>query len=136
MLGAWQKIAAHALACTGAPGGALAAALAEDFAARRRKVMPLFPGVPESLARLRERGIALALVTNGDASQQRDKLEHHDLARYFDVGVIEGEFGAGKPEEVVYRQALAGLDARPDGPENRMDSIRSGVPTGLQNPSR
>ena len=38
--------------------------------------------------------------------QQRDKIERHRLAGFFDVIVIEGEFGAGKPDEVVYRHAL------------------------------
>lgn len=114
MLGAWRKVAAHALARLGAPSETVAAAMAEDYAGRRRERMRLFPGVVEALAGLRARGVALALVTNGDASQQRDKIARHGLGRYFEVMVIEGEFGAGKPEEVVYRHALAGLGARPE----------------------
>ena len=51
----------------------------------------------------------MALVTNGDKSQQREKIERYDLGRYFDVILIEGEFGAGKPEEVVYRHVLERL---------------------------
>jgi len=113
MMGAWTKIAAHALEDLGVTADPLAARIAEDFAARRWERMGLFPGVGEALGRLRERGVALALVTNGDRRQQRRKIEQHDLARFFDVIVIEGEFGAGKPEASVYRHALAGLDARP-----------------------
>ena len=53
-------------------------------------------------------------MTNGDRRQQRRKIERYDLARYFDVMVIEGKFGCGKPEEAVYRHALAAPGARPE----------------------
>jgi putative hydrolase of the HAD superfamily len=109
MPGAWRKIVAHGLEGIGAPDAPLAAAVAEDFAARRWAVMRLFPGVAEALGRLRDCGVAMALVTNGDKRQQRWKIERYDLARYFDVVLIEGEFGAGKPEEIVYRHVLEGL---------------------------
>jgi putative hydrolase of the HAD superfamily len=109
MLGAWRKIVSSGLDRMGAPNAALAAAVAEDFAARRWAVMRLFPGVAEALGRLRDGGVAMALVTNGDKSQQRRKIERYDLARYFDAILIEGEFGAGKPEEIVYRHVLERL---------------------------
>ncbi len=113
MLGAWRKITAHALADIGAPDPALAAAIAGDFAARRWERMELFPGVADALDRLRQRRVSLALVTNGDRRHQRRKIEQHDLARFFDVILIEGEFGVGKPEESVYRHVLDALEARP-----------------------
>lgn len=109
MLRAWTRIAAAALERCGADT-AQAAALAEAYAAGRRAAMRLFPDALELLERLRARGVPLGLVTNGDARQQRDKIERYDLARFFDAIVVEGEFGAGKPDEVVYRAALARLD--------------------------
>jgi putative hydrolase of the HAD superfamily len=109
MLSAWSKIVANGFERLGAPNDALAAAAAEDFAARRWEVMRLFPGVVEALGRLRDGGVTMALVTNGDKSQQRRKIERYDLARFFDVILIEGEFGAGKPEETVYRHVLERL---------------------------
>ena len=109
MPGAWRKIAAHGLERLGAPNPVLAAAVAQDFAARRWAAMRLFPRVPEVLGRLRRDGVPMALVTNGDKSQQREKIERYDLGRYFDVILIEGEFGAGKPEEIVYRHVLERL---------------------------
>jgi putative hydrolase of the HAD superfamily len=114
MLGAWQHIVEFALARTGVEADGLAPAIARDFAARRRATMRLFPEVLESLERFRRRGVPLGLVTNGDASQQRDKIERHGLGPFFDAIVIEGEFGAGKPDEMVYRHALAQLGAAPD----------------------
>ena len=109
MLGAWTKIVANGLERLGTPNDGLAAAIAEDFAARRWGVMRLFPGVVEALGRLRESGVTMALVTNGDKTQQRGKIERFDLARFFEVIQIEGEFGAGKPEEAVYRHVLERL---------------------------
>jgi len=114
MRGAWRKITAHALGELGAPADALADDIADDFAALRWQRMKLFPGVPEALTALRERGVGLALVTNGDTSHQRRKIEAHGLARFFDVILIEGEFGVGKPHESVYRHALGALAALPE----------------------
>src|SRR5438309_12069001 len=76
--------------------------------------MRLFPDAVESLEHFRRRGVSLALVTNGDASLQRDKGERLGLARFFDVILIEGEFGVGKPEEIVYRHVLQALDTAPE----------------------
>jgi putative hydrolase of the HAD superfamily len=106
MLGAWSKVVAHGFERLGTPNDTLAAAIAEEFAARRWEAMRLFPGVVETLGRLRDGGVTMALVTNGDKSQQRRKIERYDLARFFDVILIEGEFGVGKPEEAVYRHVL------------------------------
>ena len=109
MLGAWQKVVMHAMERLGQVDEALAAAIARDFAVRRRERERLFPEALDVLDSFRRRRIGLGLVTNGDAGFQRDKIARHRLARFFDVIVIEGEFGAGKPDEAVYRHALATL---------------------------
>lgn len=114
MLGAWTKIAASALEACGRADAATAAAIAEVYAARRRAAWRLFPEALAFLTGLRERGMPLALVTNGDARQQRDKITRHDLARWFDAILIEGEMGYGKPDEVVYREALRRLGVPPE----------------------
>ena len=112
MLGAWTKIIAEALTRCGCADEALAASIARDYAARRREAMRLFPEARAFLEALCARNLPLALVTNGDATQQRDKIARHDLARYFGVIVIEGEFGCGKPQARVYREALDRLGVR------------------------
>ena len=113
MVRAWQRIAAGALTSLGIERDGLDATMAREYAARRRAVMRLFPDALETLEELRARGVPLGLVTNGDAGQQRDKIERFGLARFFEVMVIEGEFGAGKPDEAVYRHALDHLGVRP-----------------------
>jgi putative hydrolase of the HAD superfamily len=113
MLRAWTQIATHALEAYGAPAPELAAAIAADFSARRRSVMALFPETLGCLGALRARGLPLALVTNGDAREQRWKIERCALAPFFDAIVIEGELGAGKPDPVVYETALKALGVEP-----------------------
>jgi putative hydrolase of the HAD superfamily len=113
MQGAWTKIAAHALTTLDRSDADLAAAIAEAFAESRWKRMTLFPGVHAALTALRDQGVALALVTNGDRRHQRRKIDDHGLGRFFDAVVIEGEFGVGKPDESVYRHALAALGVKP-----------------------
>jgi putative hydrolase of the HAD superfamily len=87
--------------------------IAETYRARREEAASLFPGAVETLGRLRNAGVRLALITNGSAKGQRRKVERFELAGYFDCIVIEGEFGVGKPDERVYLHALAQLSARP-----------------------
>ena len=112
---AWTRIATHALQRCGGDVR-LGPAIAEVFAARRRAVMTLFPDALDFLGALRTSGLPLALVTNGDAREQRFKIERYDLARFFDAIVIEGELGRGKPDAAAYTTALAALGA-PAGPE-------------------
>lgn len=113
MPGAWQHIVEFALERLGQTATGLAAAVARDYAARRRETMRLFPEAVDCLSELRRRGVPLGLVTNGDAVQQRDKIERHGLARFFDAILIEGEFGAGKPDAAVYRHVLDALGTAP-----------------------
>jgi putative hydrolase of the HAD superfamily len=109
MVGAWAKIAALGLQRLGTPADGLARQIAEDFAARRCSAERLFPEALATLDWMQERGIPLGLVTNGDARMQRGKIARHGLERFFRVVVIEGEFGCGKPDQRVYRHALAAL---------------------------
>ncbi len=113
MLGAWRKIVEHALERCGGPRDGLALRVATEFAARRRAAWRLFPDALATLTVLRRRGLALGLVTNGDATMQREKIARWQLAPFFDVVVIEGEFGCGKPDPRVFRHALETLAIEP-----------------------
>jgi putative hydrolase of the HAD superfamily len=116
MLRAWTQIATDALERYGAPSPELGTAIAANFAARRRSVMDPFPETLACLAALRARGLPLGLVTNGDAAEQRWKIERCALAPFFGAIVIEGEVGAGKPDAIVYEMALKTLGVEP-GPD-------------------
>ena len=80
----------------------------------REQGQQLLPGAIEAIERLRERGIRLALITNGSSAVQRAKIERFRLARHFDYICIEGEFGCGKPDERIYRSALQATTSQPN----------------------
>ena len=68
--------------------------------------------VPTVLAALRERGVALAVVSNFD-SRLPPLLDALGLAAFFDAVVCSGEAGAAKPHGAIFDHALAtlGVDA-------------------------
>ena len=86
-----------------------ARAFAARFDAYREEQIRFFPGALEAVHELKRRGVKLALVTNGAAAVQRQKIERFDLAHLFDHIQIEGEAGFGKPEEQAYLHAMAAL---------------------------
>jgi putative hydrolase of the HAD superfamily len=107
-------IIGEALSRFGIKDAALARGIAESYRDLRESARNLFPGAIEALERTRSLGIRAALLTNGDSVGQRAKLVQFDLARYFDYISIEGEFGCGKPDERVYKGALAALGCPPE----------------------
>ena len=68
----------------------------------------VFPEVPDVLAGLRERGVALAVVSNFD-SRLPKLLQSLGIASCFDAVVCSGEFGAAKPDGAIFARALAVL---------------------------
>jgi putative hydrolase of the HAD superfamily len=91
----------------------VAVQLADAYSREREQLVAPFPGAVETIVELRQRGIDLALVTNGEAATQRAKIERFDLARHFGCIVIEGEFGVGKPDAAVFTHALRSLGHPP-----------------------
>ena len=102
------------LAELGLADDALAAEIGDAYSALRDRTMSLFPEAHETLDRLRDAGLRLALVTNGAGAVQRRKIDRFDLEGRFERILIEGEFGAGKPEPAVYRHLLAHFEASPE----------------------
>lgn len=100
-----------ALARAGHPAAAadLARRLAERYHSYREEQMFLFDGAHSVVDQLRDRGVKLALITNGTGPAQRAKIERFNLAHRFEHIQIEGEHGFGKPEEQAYRHAMATL---------------------------
>jgi putative hydrolase of the HAD superfamily len=108
-----QEIVTGALLRLGREEPALARNIAGAYARARETAFRLFPDTIETLNRLRQMGVRLALITNGQAELQRRKIERFALADYFAAIVIEGEFGVGKPDAQVYRHALEQLQVSP-----------------------
>ena len=84
MMGAWTKIADHALAELGATVGARG----RPRRALRRPPVGTHAAVPRRAPTHSPAygavALPLALVTNSERRQQRRKIEQYDLARYFD----------------------------------------------------
>jgi putative hydrolase of the HAD superfamily len=92
---------------------ALGDEMADAFTLRREEMFVPFPGAIETLQEFQRRGVYMGLITNGNGEFQRTKIRRFDLARYFDVIIIEGEFGAGKPDRRLFVSALEQLGALP-----------------------
>ena len=91
----------------------LADDLGEMYRKRRSQTTELIPGAVEALCRFRGYGIDLALITNGTSEGQRKKIEHFDLAKYFDHVLVEGEIGFGKLDPQIYLMAMSALGTEP-----------------------
>lgn len=113
MTGTRRAIVRRALGHLDLPYSPAAEAMADRFTALRDEAIRPFPGALETLGRLKEAGIRLALLSNGDGPTQRGKIERFALEGYFDHIQIEGEFGVGKPDERAFRNALAALGVEP-----------------------
>ncbi len=106
-------IVAEALSRLGASDQRLAGQIGNRYRDLREQGQKLLPDAVETLERLRSHGVRLALLTNGSSDSQRAKINRFELEPHFDYISIEGEFGCGKPDERVYRAALAALASEP-----------------------
>jgi putative hydrolase of the HAD superfamily len=107
------QVAQLALAELGIHDAALADSIGGAYHALRDETITIFPDAVDTMQWFRESGCKLALLTNGAAAPQRDKIERFKLYSYFDAIFIEGEVGFGKPDARVYSLALETLDADP-----------------------
>ena len=74
----------------------------------------LYEESAEVLQLLRERGIPIALITNGPSGLQRGKLRAVGIEKAFDVVIVSGEHGTHKPDREIFALALAGLGTTAD----------------------
>jgi putative hydrolase of the HAD superfamily len=85
---------------------ALAEWLVEYFWANYDRHCELSDDTRETLATLRAGGKKLAVITNGGAVRQRQKLAVLGLADAFDAVLISGAEGVRKPDAEIFRRAL------------------------------
>ncbi|HEY40735.1 MAG TPA: HAD family hydrolase [Dehalococcoidia bacterium] len=110
LLDARREIVAEAFSRLGIDAPDIARNLADAYAEMREGRARLFPGALDTIQHFRNRDVRLGLVTNGGSEMQRGKLERFGLEPYFDCILIEGEFGAGKPDESVFLHMLKRFD--------------------------
>jgi putative hydrolase of the HAD superfamily len=88
--------------------------IAASYSDLRDEAIRLFPDSIGVLRLLRQRGIKLALLTNGNANGQWGKVHRFELESYFDSILIEGDLGIGKPDVRIYQYALELLGVAPN----------------------
>lgn len=126
-----RAVLRHVCESFGRPLPAVADEIADLYSKLREGALAPFDGALEALARLREKAPALGLVTNGAADAQRAKIERFDLARFFDVIVVEGELGCGKPDPRNFRHALEAVGTAPERALMAGDNYECDVLGGL-----
>jgi putative hydrolase of the HAD superfamily len=82
------------------------------FQQTRRRLQVIFPDTLTVLTALRPR-YRLALITNGAPDLQRTKIGATGLGEWFEVMVVSGELGLGKPDPGIFTAALARLQLTP-----------------------
>jgi len=108
-----EAFAALASAGHRPPPADLTQRMAHRYGTYREEKMYLFDGAHDVVDWFRDRGVRLALVTNGTGEAQRAKIERFDLGHRFHHIQIEGEHGFGKPDERAYRHAMSVLGVGP-----------------------
>jgi putative hydrolase of the HAD superfamily len=91
----------------------LASKIVQSYETIVNERLYLLPESIPTITRLRDMGISLAMITNGETETQRYKINRFNLMEYFDSILVEGEFGIGKPDESVYLHTLNQLKSKP-----------------------
>lgn len=85
----------------------------ETFAALEGERQQLFDDVMPLISELRDRGLPLALVTNGASDTQRGRLRVLGIEDWFQVVVVSGEIGIIKPDPAVFESVLEAFEVDP-----------------------
>ncbi len=88
-------------------------AMADAFTREREVVVRPFDGAVEALEAILRSGSRMVLLTNGESSMQRAKIERFHLGRFFHAILIESETGIGKPDPLAHQAALKALEIPP-----------------------
>ena len=100
--------------------------LAQTFPRERRARHVVYPDVGPALQEARKT-YRLALLTNGAPDLQREKLAGSGLEPCFDVVIISGEAGVGKPDPRLFALALGRLDVSLEEAVMVGNSLRSDI---------
>lgn len=73
-----------------------------------------FADAPDALARVREEGLVIAVLTNGEQTQQMKKLAHCGLTDAVDLLVASSTLPFGKPHPIAFTETLSRLGIAAD----------------------
>ena len=109
-----REVVSNSLEKLGTGNPELAVEMADAYGVAREKAACLITGAIDTLKILRNKGVKLALVSNGTSEVQRRKIKRFRLAHFFEDILIESEFGIGKPDERVFQHTLDKLEVSPN----------------------
>jgi putative hydrolase of the HAD superfamily len=84
----------------------LAKQMSEEFLEILPTKQHLFPHTREILAHLKEKNYILHLITNGFEKTQKRKIEHAQIAHYFDEMITSEKSNSVKPQKEIFEYAL------------------------------
>jgi putative hydrolase of the HAD superfamily len=113
MKAARRHVVALGLERAGVADNRLGDSIAVAYSRYRDSRIALLPGAVDTVRWFKSIGCSLALLTNGSRRMQRLKIERFELERLFDVILVEGEVGFGKPDRRIYELALTQLRQSP-----------------------
>lgn len=87
--------------------------LFSGYLARYERAWIAFDDAVPALRRVRDAGLVVALLTNGDSAHQRHKLDRTGLAEHLDVVVASDDLPAGKPDPRAYAATCEILGVAP-----------------------
>lgn len=92
----------------------IAEQMASAFIEERARRTDAFPGVRETLRKVKPSGVKTALLTIGTKVKREELLKRVGLLEYFDCILTKEDLGFGKPDERIYRLALDKLGVEPN----------------------
>lgn len=87
--------------------------LFESYLTRYRRAWRAFPGVTSVLRQLRDQGMRIDVLTNGNHEQQIDKLRVTGLASLVDVVCTSEDIGVAKPDPRAFEILASRLGCTP-----------------------
>ena len=90
-----------------------ASAVFEGYLERYEAGWRLFDDAVPALRRARDAGLAVAILTNGDRTQQLQKIGRFALDAEVDAIICSSDLPAGKPDPRAYAAVLEALDVPP-----------------------
>jgi putative hydrolase of the HAD superfamily len=108
-----RNLLSSAFNALGIDDTALVQEMTDSYMDLKSVMVQPYPGATDTLSRLKQAGVRLAMITNGLAGEQREKINRADLGDFFESILIEGEFGVGKPDPKVFKHTLRKLEVTP-----------------------
>ena len=91
----------------------LADSIVRRYTILKIEVTDFIPDAEVTIKHLKNKGVKLAILTNGEGKEQRVRIERFGLSNLIDNYLIAGELGFGKPDQRIFQMALSQLNVQP-----------------------